>query len=346
MTGMNNITLSKGNTTRFSSAPWYEAMQNQYISLVGAGGIGSYLAFNLARLSPKYIEMFDGDTVEEVNMAGQLFKVGDIHKNKARVMQQVLEEYCLFQDSSAYHNFDVTYTVFPITFTALDNMAARKLVYEKWKAEISKKGRDMSIPAIFIDGRLAAEDYQILAIQSHDLEGMKYYEENWLFSDEEADATLCSYKQTSFMASQIAASMTNIFVNYIYNHLFRTPIRSVPRYTEYSGATMEFTLIEEKLSFPILEQVKEEPIELTTITNTENLEPLPTTPTLISYEEWEDRLSTEEIVLLEAAATDLTLTQSEALLRYMHLMQDAFPITEANLVIATHYVTLEADENL
>ena len=74
---------------------------------------------------------------------------------------------------------------------------------------------------------------------------MERYERDWLFSDDEADATLCSYKQTTFMANMIGSIMTNLFVNFCANDLEgdEKPMidRSLPFLTSYDASLMMFT---------------------------------------------------------------------------------------------------------
>ena len=41
--------------------------------------------------------------------------------------------------------------------------------------------------------------------------------EQFLFTDEEADAVTCSYKQTTYMASMIASVIANLFINFVTN---------------------------------------------------------------------------------------------------------------------------------
>jgi len=67
---------------------------------------------------------------------------------------------------------------------------------------------------------------------------MKEYEEKWLFSDEEAESTVCSYKQTSYCANLIASIMTNLFVNWITNQCSPLVERSLPFFTEYTAEQM------------------------------------------------------------------------------------------------------------
>lgn len=87
---------------------------------------------------------------------------------------------------------------------------------------------------------MAAEEYQVFAIQGNDERAMKEYEDKWLFSDAEAEETICSYKQTTFMANMIASTMVNVFVNFIANQVGGW--RDVPFFISYDASIM-FTKI-------------------------------------------------------------------------------------------------------
>lgn len=67
--------------------------------------------------------------------------------------------------------------------------------------------------------------------------------EPYLFSDFEADPTVCSYKQTTFMANMIGSVIVNLFVNFIANKCNPLIDRDLPFYTEYNAETMYFKTI-------------------------------------------------------------------------------------------------------
>ena len=91
---------------------------------------------------------------------------------------------------------------------------------------------------LFIDGRLAAEEFQVLCIKGDDTYNIKRYNKEFLFSDREADETICSYKQTTFMANMIASVMVNLFVNFVANQCEPLIDRDLPFYTDYNAENM------------------------------------------------------------------------------------------------------------
>ena len=122
----------------------------------------------------------------------------------------------------------------------LDNMTARKLYFKKWKSHVLNKPESDRSDCLFIDGRLAAEEFQVLCLRGDDTYNINRYETEYLFSDRDADETICSYKQTTFMANMIASVMVNLFVNFVANQCEPLIERDLPFYTNYSAETMFF----------------------------------------------------------------------------------------------------------
>lgn len=228
-------------TTRFSGAIWYEQLQTKNIILAGVGGIGSYIGFLLARMKPARLIIFDNDIVEAVNMSGQLYGRSDIGHPKVDALADMIANYADYHSTVAMNGlYNENSAVEDIMICGFDNMAARKLVFKKWHAHVMSKPEEERGKCLLIDGRLAAEELQVLAIQGNDTRAMKQYQRDWLFSDKIADATVCSYKQTTFMANMIASLMVNIFVNFVANECNPIMPRDVPFYTSFAADTMYF----------------------------------------------------------------------------------------------------------
>lgn len=58
---------------------------------------------------------------------------------------------------------------------------------------------------------------QVFCITGDDTYNIKRYNEEYLFDDEEADATICSMKQTTYCACMIGGLIVNLFTNFIAN---------------------------------------------------------------------------------------------------------------------------------
>lgn len=239
---VNSATLQlQESTSRFSGAVWYEAIQQKSIILAGLGGIGSYVAFLLARMQPARIIMYDDDRVEAANMSGQLYSTTDVGNYKGNAIYQMMKDYGNFFNGGVINQrFTDQDSGGPIMICGFDNMEARKVFFNAWKDRLMPKPEEERGKMLFIDGRLAAEEFQVIAIQGDDKRAIKLYEEEWLFSDAEAEETLCSYKQTTFMANMIGSVMVNLFVNFVANECDPVFPRDVPFLTTYDATTMYY----------------------------------------------------------------------------------------------------------
>lgn len=244
---VNSQTITIDETTsRFSGAIWYEEIQKQTVTLAGVGGIGSYVGFLLSRLKPDRLIIYDPDRVETVNMSGQLYGQTDVGCYKCAALADMVMNYANYCNIVALdQRFEDGSDATDIMICGFDNMTARRTFYEKWKQRVLSypAGSDNRKKCLFIDGRLAAEEFQVLSIQGDDERAMAAYEDKWLFSDAEAEETICSYKQTTFMANMIASVMVNVFVNFIANQCGPIIDRDVPFFISYDASTM-FTKVE------------------------------------------------------------------------------------------------------
>lgn len=236
--------LVKDNTSRFSSAVWYSAIQEKVITLAGVGGIGSYVGFLLARLKPRAIHIYDDDRVEEANMSGQLYSKYDVGKYKVDAMGAMTGDYADYYSCFCHtQKFDPNTSATDIMICGFDNMSARSLFFQKWVDHIRTKAPEDRKKCLFIDGRLAAEELQVLAITGDNDWAINKYSTKYLFSDSEADATICSYKQTTYMANLIGSIIVNIFVNFVANEVEGWNNRDVPFFASYDGLTMYFKTV-------------------------------------------------------------------------------------------------------
>ena len=243
----NSQTITVDETTsRFSGAIWYEEIQKQTVTLAGVGGIGGFVGFLLGRLKPQRLIIYDPDRVETVNMSGQLYGRSDVGSYKSTALADMVVEYADYNNIVALtRRFEDNSEATDIMICGFDNMAARRTFYEKWKQRVLSYPADSDNrkKCLFIDGRLAAEEFQVLSIQGDDERAMTEYENKWLFSDAEAEETICSYKQTTFMANMIASVMVNVFVNFVANQCGPIIDRDVPFFISYDASTM-FTKVE------------------------------------------------------------------------------------------------------
>lgn len=138
---------------RFSKAPWFDRALASSAVVGGAGNIGSWVSFFLARQGVTLF-VYDFDLVDESNLAAQLYKQSDISNLKTEALERTILDYVdpdvvLNGKFNQMEKFEKNSMVDNYCFSCFDNMEARKNLFEAWVAHYGN-----SEDAIFIDGRI------------------------------------------------------------------------------------------------------------------------------------------------------------------------------------------------
>ena len=246
---LDNFTLPKNSpsllvddsTSRFSSAVWFKEARKQTITLAGLGGIGSYVNFLLARLKPASITIYDNDNVDSTNLSGQLYSTDCVGGSKVFSAANIARGFADYYSTICKYGWFTTASApTPIMICGFDNMDARQVFFNVWRHFVEKLEPEERKNCLYIDGRLAAEEFQVFCITGEDTYLMDKYKKEWLFSDEVAENTVCSYKQTSFCANMIASVMVNLFVNFVSNKCDTVIKRELPFMISYDAINMLF----------------------------------------------------------------------------------------------------------
>lgn len=209
---------------RFQGLDWYSQDNAPVVVVGGAGGIGSWLSFFLARANFN-VTLSDFDTVEEHNIGGQLFKRNQIGKYKAEAVGRNVSEFSTNTINAQTVKITEETATHEFMFSAFDNMDARRAMFKVWKRSWNSMNRP-----IFIDGRLNAEQFQIFCVTPQNADE---YERMHLFNDSEVEDAPCSAQQTTHTAAMIAGHMVGFFTNHITNINLREEVREIPFMYEY-----------------------------------------------------------------------------------------------------------------
>lgn len=209
---------------RFKDAPWFQVGVRPTVLIGGAGGIGSWLTLSLNRAGfETYV--FDYDMLEQINMAGQAFPHNQIGKSKVEALAQVVRDFCQEEIIPFKERLTDKSMTNDIVFSAFDNMKARRDMFNSWIA--THRGNPL---AIFIDGRLTAEQITVFCVRGNDEDAIFEYATDHLFSDFTVEEAPCTLKQTTHNAMGIAWKMTEYFVNWYAGVVGRDPSRKVQFY--------------------------------------------------------------------------------------------------------------------
>lgn len=211
-----NTQIIQTNELRYSDAAWFQAAREyssaNYIVLIGAGGIGSWVGIILAKMGLS-LYIFDGDSYDETNIAGQLFQLSQLNGNKAISLYRTCFQFAtgMFLNANAQNFTSETDLPGPIVIAAVDNMEARLTAFTSW---LTLYGSNPN--ALFIDGRLAAEHFQVYTVRGGDYRAQLHYCLDW-FPSSQGEEEPCSFKQTSYMAAgighQICMNIASFFAS-------------------------------------------------------------------------------------------------------------------------------------
>lgn len=217
---------------RMKGAAWFPLLHKKDIILLGQGGIGSWVAFLLARIGVN-LYTWDMDTYEAHNMTGQMVRSQDIGKNKAVSMKDIIAEFSPDCEVETYGEYTKMSMSNNIVMCGFDNMKARKIAFKNWKEGITEENKETFF---FQDGRLNVEQFQIFNICGNRPDLIKLYEDKYLFDDANVPDAECTFKQTSHTASMISGHMVAFLTNWAFNSERKRSIRNIPFKYEYSTA--------------------------------------------------------------------------------------------------------------
>jgi len=167
------------------------------------GGIGNGLAQQLAAIGHKLV-LQDHDIVSTENLFPQKFMISQLNTPKVLAAADLIEAYYGVKPFYTIETkFDEKSTAYPITMSCVDNMTARKLIFEAWKKLDNRE--------LLLDGRMSGEAYSLYVVtkETEDEYAKTLYEDSDI-----ADAP-CTYKITAFVAANIQSEYTQALCNYL-----------------------------------------------------------------------------------------------------------------------------------
>lgn len=131
------------------------------VIIIGAGSVGSFVTFTLAKMGLNRITVYDDDVVEEHNIPNQLYTPNDVGKPKVFALSKLITDLCWIGITPINHKFDImdAQDIVPsaIVISAVDNMEARRSIW----ANIRSNTR-----LLYIDTRVGAELIRIFTVQT------------------------------------------------------------------------------------------------------------------------------------------------------------------------------------
>lgn len=189
------------------------------IHIIGCGAVGSTIAENLARLGVKEIHLWDFDTVEEHNLANQMFQVKHLNMLKTDAVEDICKS--INPDITIIkHEAYTDQSLSGYIFMCPDSIKVRRTILE------TNLGNGY-ILGIF-DGRMRLTDAQHFASSWETLEKRKELLDTMNFSDTEAkEATPVSACGTSLSVCFTVRCLVSLMVANFINTFLGNPIQKM-----------------------------------------------------------------------------------------------------------------------
>jgi molybdopterin/thiamine biosynthesis adenylyltransferase len=178
------------------------------VIIAGCGSIGSFAAETLAKMGVQSFHLYDGDSVDEINIGCQRYGWEHIGTPKVEALKDILikNSPVKAKDITCHHEFVAGETKLPkglITIMGVDNMSARKLIWMKLKNKAP----------LIVDGRIGGQIVRVFGILP--TEEYTSYFEKYLYSDEDAIELPCTRRNVSFVANMVQCIIGRFVRNFI-----------------------------------------------------------------------------------------------------------------------------------
>lgn len=166
------------------------------IRLIGAGGIGSLAAVMVSKMSDGEIQVYDGDQVEQVNIATQFYRADDVGYNKAIAICTIAGQ---LSDTAVFTPFPARYPSSKqnpawMVISGVDSIESRKGIW--WDL------LDRNDWQWYLDARMGAEKFELYSISREDIgwySNLLSSQQDELIPDEP-----CTAKATFYAAAMAA----------------------------------------------------------------------------------------------------------------------------------------------
>jgi len=178
------------------------------ITVIGAGAIGSATVVTLAKMSCSDITVWDGDTLEDLNVPNQICKPSMVGKPKVEALAELVYELTEVQIKQIHRPY-IGQSLEGVVVVTVDNMTCRQRVWKR--ARLNRK-----IP-LLIDARMGAEFARIYTIHPTNTDEGDFYSDN-LYDNGEAERLPCSARSIIYCPTVIGGIVALLIKKYATNH--------------------------------------------------------------------------------------------------------------------------------
>ena len=175
------------------------------IRIIGAGSVGSFTCLSLAKMGAHNIKVWDDDMIDEHNISNQFYRIEDVGEYKVDALQNMIMSMEGIAIETVNDLYDGSKDCDGIIIVAVDNMLARKRIWEKVKGN-----KDVSL---FIDPRMGGRVARIYAVNPMN---PGVYEES-LYDDDEAEQERCTQRTILYNVLGMASFISKMIEDWMKN---------------------------------------------------------------------------------------------------------------------------------
>lgn len=169
------------------------------VTVIGAGGIGSFTILALAKMGVADITAYDDDRIENHNVPNQLYELAQVGLTKVGAAADMVMKF----SGSALKTVPERlsgHAISDVVISGVDSMKSRAEIWKRIKLNIS-------VP-LYIEARMGAEVSRIHSVKPCDPADIEWYEST-LYTDAEALDAPCTARAIVYNGFAIAALIAN-----------------------------------------------------------------------------------------------------------------------------------------
>jgi len=173
------------------------------IKIIGAGSVGSFTCLTLSKMGAHNIKIWDDDLLNEVNVGNQFCRMKDVEEYKVEALQNLIMDFEGVAIETDANLYDGSEECEGIIIMAVDNMIARKRIWEK-----VKNNENVSL---LVDPRMGGRVARIYAVNPMNPGS---YEET-LYDDDESVEERCTEKTIIYNVLGISSFICKIIEDWM-----------------------------------------------------------------------------------------------------------------------------------
>ena len=185
------------------------------ITIIGAGAIGSYVTWLLAKMGCNNITIYDFDKVENHNLPNQIYGPDDVGTKKVDALARAVEAATGIKLKTIAKRF-TNQPLKGIVFVLTDTMESRKMIWEssiRYKLDVD----------LLIEGRMGAESGRVYTVKSAIPKHIAGYEKK-LYPDAEAEESPCTLRAIAPTIATLAGISVFTMINFVNNKPFANEV--------------------------------------------------------------------------------------------------------------------------